>query len=152
MLKDIRLSRCYKPEGFGQVVSSSLHHFSEASENGYGQVVYVRLVNAIGKIHCSLVIAKSCVAQIKYTSTPRLELATSVLSTKMSAIIRKELQYEDLAEYYWTDSQVFLGYLRNTHKRYKVFVANRVHQIREHTDISQWNFVPSKMNPADCAS
>ena len=25
-------------------------------------------------------------------------------------------------------------------------------QIREHTDVSQWNYVPSKMNPADCAS
>ena len=58
ILKDIRLSRCYKPERFGQVVSSSLHHFLDASENGYGQVVYERLVNAIGKIHCSLVIAK----------------------------------------------------------------------------------------------
>ena len=75
ILKDIRLSRCYNPEGFGQVVSSNLHHFSDASENGYGQVVYVRLVNAIGKIHCSLVIAKSRVSPIKCTSIPRLELA-----------------------------------------------------------------------------
>ena len=112
----------------------------------------MRPVNVIGKIHCSLVIAKSRVTPIKYTSIPRLELAAPVLSTKMSAIIRKELQYEDLVEYYWTDSQVVLGYLRNTHKRFKVFVANRVHQIREHTDASQWNYVPSKMNPADCAS
>ena len=95
----------------------------------------------------------SFVAEVtfKYTSIPRLELAAAVLSTKMSAIIRKELQYEDLVEYYWTDSQVVLGYLRNTHKRFKVFVANRVQQIREHT-VSQWNYVPSKMNPADCAS
>ena len=113
------------------MVSSSLHHFSDASENGYGQVVYVRLVNAIGKIHCSLVIAKSRVAPIKYTSIPRLELAAAVLSTKMSAIIRKKLQYEDLVEYYWTDSQVVLGYLRNTHKSFKAFVANRVQKIRE---------------------
>ena len=86
----------------------------------------MRLVNAIKKIHCSLVIAKSHVSPIKYTSTSRLELAAAVLSTKMSAIIRNELQYEDLVEYYWTDSQVVLGYLRNTHKRFKVFVANRV--------------------------
>ena len=55
-------------------------------------MVYVRLVNAIGKIHCSLVMAKSRVAPIKYTSIPMLELA-AVLSTKMSAIIKKELQY-----------------------------------------------------------
>ena len=109
ILKDIKLRTCYKPEGFGQVVSCSLHHFCNASENGYGQVLYVRLVNATGKIHCSLVIAKSQVAPIKYTSIPRLELAASVLSTKMSAIIWKELQYEDIVEYYWTDSQVLLG-------------------------------------------
>ena len=151
-LKDIRLSRCYKPEGFGQVVSSSLHHFSDALENGYEQLVYVRLVNAIGKIHCCFVIAKSLVAPIKYTSIPKLELAGAVLLTKMSAIIRKELQYEDFVEYYWNDSQVVLGYLTNTHKRLKVFVANRVQQIREHTDVSQWNCVPSKMNAVDCAS
>ena len=124
ILKDIKLSRCYKPEGFGQVVSSTLHRFSDASENGYEQVVYVRLVNATGKIHCSLFIAKSRVAPIKYTSTPRLELAAVVFLTKMSAIIRKELQYEDIVEYCWTDSQVVLGYLRSTHKRFKVFVAN----------------------------
>ena len=37
------------------------------------------------------------------------------------------------------------------HKRFKVFVANQV-IIREHTDVSQWNNVPSKMNPAHCAS
>ena len=152
ILKDIRLNRCYKPERFGQVVSSSLDHFSDASENGYGQVVYVRLVNAIGKIHCSLVIAKLCVAPIKYTSIPRLVLAAAVLLTKMSTIIRKEVQYEDPVEYYWTDSQVVLGYLRNIHKRFKVFVANRVQQIRENTGVSKWNYIPSKMNPADCAS
>ena len=58
------MSRCYKPEGFGQVAKSSLHHFSDASESGYGQVVYVTLVNAIGKIQCSLAIAKSRVAPI----------------------------------------------------------------------------------------
>ena len=79
ILKDIKLSRCYKPEGFGKVVSFGLHHFSNASENGYRQVVYVRLVNATVKIHCSLVIAKSCVAPIKYTSIARLELAAAVL-------------------------------------------------------------------------
>ena len=90
-----------------------------------------------------MVITKLCVAPIKYTSIPRLELAAAVLSTKMS---------KDLVDYYWTDNRVVLGYLRNTHKRFKVFVANQVQQVTEHTDVSQWSYVPSKMNPADCAS
>ena len=54
-LKNIKLNRCYKPAGFGKVVSCTLHYFSDASERGYGQVTYIRLVNKIAKIHCSLV-------------------------------------------------------------------------------------------------
>ena len=44
ILKDTKLSRCYKPEGFDQVLSSSFHLFSDDTENGYGQVVYVSLL------------------------------------------------------------------------------------------------------------
>ena len=61
---------------------------------------------------------------MKYTSIPSLELAAAVLSTKMSRLVKKELGFDDMAEYYWTDSQVVIGYLRNTQKRFKVFVAN----------------------------
>ena len=45
-----------------------------------------------------------------------------------------------------------IGYLRNTQKRFKVFVAKRVQQIKESSDVLQWHFIPSKMNPADYAS
>ena len=113
-LQEIKLDRCYKPKGFGKVVSSSLHYFSDASESGYGQAAYLRLVDAAGKVHCSLVIAKSRVAPMKHISIPRLELAAAVLSTKMSGLVMKELGFDDIAEYYWTDSKVVIGYLRNT--------------------------------------
>ena len=88
-LKNIKLNRCYKPAGFGKVISCSLHYFSDASERGYGQVTYIRLVNKVGNIHCSLVMRKSRVASMKYTSIPRLELAVAVLSVKMAGIIKK---------------------------------------------------------------
>ena len=58
-LQEIKLDRCYKPKGFGKVVSCSLHFFSDASESGYRQATYLRLVDAAGKVDCSLVIAKS---------------------------------------------------------------------------------------------
>ena len=95
-LKNIKLNRCYKPSGFGKVVNCSLHYFSDASERGYGQVTYIRLVNKIGKIHCSLVMGKSGVAPIKYTSIPRLELAAAALSVKMAGIIKKELAIDHI--------------------------------------------------------
>ena len=151
-LKNIKLNRCYKPAGFGKVVSCSLHYFSDASERGYGQATYIRLVNKIGKIHSSLVMGKSRVAPMKYTSIPRLELAAAVLLVKMTGIIKKELAIDHISEYFWTDSQVVIGYIRNTQRRFKIFVANRVQQIREYSYITQWNYVSSKMNPADHSS
>ena len=96
------------------MVSCSLHYFSDASESGYGQATYLRLIDTAGKVHYSLVIAKSRVAPMKYTSIPRFELAAAVLSTKMLLN----------AEYYCTNSQVVIGYLRNTQKRFKFFVVN----------------------------
>ena len=45
-----------------------------------------------------------------------------------------------------------LWYIRNTTKKFKIFVANRIQQIHENSEVNQWSFVPSKDNPADQAS
>ena len=34
-------------------------------------------------------------------------------------------------------------------KRFKIFVANRVQLIREHSEPSQWTYIKLKKNPAD---
>ena len=130
----------------------SIHHFSDASENGYGQCSYLRLVNQDGKIHCSLLVGKSRVPPKKFVSIPRLELTAAVLSVKMACTLRKELGIKVAKEIFWTDSQVVLAYIRSNSKRFKVFVANRVQQIHENTSINQWAYVPTSDNPADDAS
>ena len=43
--------RCFMPAEFGQVASSQLYHFSDASGDEY--VSYLRLVNEEGNIHCA---------------------------------------------------------------------------------------------------
>ena len=88
----------------------------------------------------------------KFVSIPRLELTAAVLSTKMSSLLKKELHMPDIKERFWTDSNVVLGYIANEAKRFKIFVANRIQQIKEYTEISQWSYVPTKGNPADDAS
>ena len=77
-------------------------------------------------------------------STPRLELTAAVVSVKIACLIRKELNLGNIAERFWTDSQVVLAYIRSTTKRFKVFVANRVQKIQEHSDVNQWNYVKGK--------
>ena len=80
-LEMVHLGRCFKPHGFGKVVDCSLHHFSDACENGYGQASYIRLVDDGGRIHCSLVMGKAR-APLKYISIPRMELVAATLSVK----------------------------------------------------------------------
>ena len=88
----------------------------------------------------------------KFVSIPRLELVAAVLSVKISNMIKKELQLQELDEYFWTDSRVGLGYIANDTRAFKTFVANRVHMTQENNNSEQWKYVPSKENPEDDAS
>ena len=94
---------------------------------------------------------KARVTPRKFVSIPRLELTAVVLSAKCSKFIKKELQLEYTHETFWTDSKVVLEYIQNNTKRFKIFVANRIHQIHESCRVEQWRYVPSKLNPADHA-
>ena len=136
--------------GFGKITHASLHHFSDASADSYGQVSYLRIVNNERKINCRLMMGKSRVAPAKRPTIPRLELtAAAVVSTKVARSIKEELDIPILLELFWTDSQVVLAYISNEVKRFHLFVANRVKKIRECSDVTQWKYVPTKENPAD---
>lgn len=65
---------------------------------------------------------------------------------------KEELELKIDQEYFWTDSQVVLGYINNEARRFHVFVANRVQRIREITDPAQWYYIDTDQNPADHAS
>ena len=85
-VENIHISRCIKPHMFGEIVETSLHHFSDASEQGYGQCSYIRLVNDEGKIHCSLLVGKSRITPENFLPIPKLELTAAVLSVKMACL------------------------------------------------------------------
>ncbi|XP_074658651.1 uncharacterized protein LOC141911562 [Tubulanus polymorphus] len=112
----------------------------------------MRTTDSQGNVSCMLVLGKSRVAPLKVTTIPRLELTAALTAVKLSlAIIRElDIKVDDLI--YWTDSKVVLGYLRNETARYRTFVANRVSAIREGSDISNWRYVNTELNPADDAS
>ena len=95
---------------------------------------------------------KTRVAPKKFVSIPKLELFAAALSVKISNMIKKELQLQELDEYFWTDSRVVLGYIANDTRVFQTFVGNRVHMIQEYSNVEQWNYVLSKENPADDAS
>lgn len=112
----------------------------------------MRLVNTNNNVHVTFVIGKGQVAPIKGMTIPRLEIAAAVLAVKVDKLLRSSLQLQLDHSMFWTDSQSVLMYIASEHSRYKTFVANRVATIRDATELSQWNYIHSKSNPADDAT
>ena len=153
LLENINFNRCFKSPKFWRLIDCSLHHFSGASQDGYGQVSYLRLVDEDGHINCSLVIGKSRVTPLKFVSVPRLEFPAAALSVKVFLLLKKELtMWKTIREFYWTASMVTLGYIRNEEKRLKAFVANTAQLIRENSNMNQWRYIKTKKNRADYTS
>ena len=96
--------------------------------------------------------AKSRVTPLKPVTIPRLELTAALVSVKISNVLRKKLEYDHITEIFWTDSKVVIGYISNDTRRFHVFVANRVEQIRSLTSPQQWRYVKTDLSPADDAS
>ena len=125
------MDRCFEPPRFGRLIDCSLYHFSDASQDGYSQASYLRLLDQDGHIHCSLVMAKSRVTPLKFVSIPGLELTAATLSIKVSLLLKKELTISTpIREFHWTGGKVVLGYIRNEAKRFKVLMANKLQLIR----------------------
>ena len=151
-LERLSFPRCVKPPDFREVKSRQLHIFSDASSIGYGSVVYQRLCDNQGHIHCSFLIGKARLAPIKPVTIPRLELTAATVSVRLGEMMKKELNDKPDTTQYHTDSTTVLRYIKNDQKRFQVFVANRVQLIRNHSSPDQWRYVDTKENPADDAS
>lgn len=151
-LTSFGVDRCFKPPEFGETVDARLHHFSDASETGYGTVTYLVQKNSSNQIHCSFVLGKARVAPLKPMTIPRLELTAATLAVKVDIILKKELQLPLSDSKFWTDSTAVLKYTANENIRFKTFVANRVATILQASRVEQWSFINSRLNPADYAS
>ena len=146
----LKIKRCFKPSE--EVKVTELHHYSDASLQGYGACSYLRQITKDGKVSCSLLLAKARVTPLKTQTIPRLELQGAVIATRLATTLRKELKIKIDSEFFWTDSKITLGYIANDAKRFHMFVANRVQEIKQTTTPQQWHHVLSNDNPADLVS
>ena len=118
-LKSLKIDRCFKPKELCDIIEISLHHFSDASDFGYGGCHYLRFVDSNGSVHCCLIMGKSRVVPAKSNhTTPRLELIAATLSSQIAKFIAKELEYKIAYELFWCDNTCTLCYIRNCTKRF----------------------------------
>ena len=150
-LQDVEIPRCVKPSGF-ELKSSQLHCFCDASQTGYGAVIYMRSVSVTGEIHCSFIVARSRVAPIKPVTIPRMELVAAVVGVELTTFLKRELDLKLNNTIFWTDSTSVLQYIKSSSKRFKTFVANRIATIQAGSSPLQWKNVGTAHNPADIAS
>ena len=149
-LSEKHVSRCYFPKGV--IESIQLHGFSDASEDAYAGVIYLRLTDSDGNVHISLVTAKTKVAPIKRLTIPRLELCGAHLLAQLLNHVKEVFSLSLRDVFAWTDSTIVLSWLSGNPRRFKTYVGNRVSSIVEHIPPDRWSHVNGAENPADCAS
>ncbi|XP_028397220.1 uncharacterized protein LOC114521030 [Dendronephthya gigantea] len=148
------LNRCYCKELFADKTKSiQLHAFGDASESSYGACVYLRCEHE-ADVHCNLIASKTRVAPMTNQTIPRLELLSCLLASRLLNSVKEaigeilEIESDNL----WSDSTTALHWIKNTDKEYKVWVQNRVSEIRKLTSVETWRYCPTQFNPADVAS
>ena len=134
------------------ILSIQLHGFSDASEEAYAGVVYLRGEDSRGRVHVALVAAKSKVAPIRRLTIPRLELCGADLLAQLLHHLKEVFDVPLSDCYAWTDSTIVLNWLVGSCRRFKTYVGNRVSRIVELIPPDRWGHVNGTRNPADCAS
>ena len=147
-LADFEISRCLCPEIFPKV-SVELHVFGDASELAFGAVSYARFIFPNGKIYVAFIMSRSRMAPLRQLSIPRLELQAAVLSCRLADSVKRNMTLNIISTTFWSDSKIVLQYIQNESRRFHTFVANRVSEIQDSSELSQWRHVPGNLNPAD---
>ena len=152
-LQMVKIPRCYfdlPGVDWSSGAGVELHAFADASPKGYGAVVYVRVRGASG-VSVSLVMSKGRVAPLKRQTLPRLELLGCLMAARLVQFVLQALRLPAAIPYFcWTDFQeTALGWIRGSPQRWKQFVANRVTEIQNLTDVKCWSHCRSEDNPAD---
>ena len=151
LLTTLHVPRCYFSSK-KYPMTTQLHGFSDASEDAYSGVVYLRIEDSAKEVHTALVISKTKVSPIKRLSIPRLELCGAQVLAKLLCHAKRILSIPADSTFAWTDSTVVLGWLSGSPRRFKTFVGNRVSSIIDKLPPECWRHVPDTQNPADCAS
>lgn len=148
-LSNLRINRWISTSSSSSI---EIHGFCDSSISAYSAAVYVRTTSSLGITTVQLLCAKTKVSPLKTISLPRLELCGAVLLCRLMQTVAKSMSFEKSSHHLWTDSTIVLAWIKESPSRWTTFVANRVAEIQRHYPMLHWKHVPTKSNPADCAT
>ena len=129
-----------------------MHIYSDASEKAIAAAAY-SVGFKDGSVESKrLVLGKAKVAPKSGHTIPRLELCAAVLAVEVFKTIREHLKLTFEEVFFFTDSKVVLGYIKNRSRRFYTYVSNRVAKILHLSKPEQWFYVNTPDNPADSAT
>ena len=156
--EDLIISRSILPsnEYEQEKMDGELVGFSDASNIGYGCVLYIRWKNFDeSAIQVKFLCAKGKVTTIKGNTIPRNELNGAVILTRLAWSALESIKRTELAEYLNnskvnlnSDSTTVLSWVRSPAINYKPYVKNKIIEIQNLLPSSVWRYVPSTKNKA----
>ena len=149
-LLSLEFDRKLKP--INAIAPPEIHGFSDAGDNAYGAVLFLRWELADGSFYCVPVMTKAFVAPVKKKSIPRLELLGGLTLARIYDTSMKMLKFADVdrsKKFLWIDSSTVLSWIKTPPKEFRPFVSARVAEIQETLGSGDFRYIRSSDNPAD---
>ncbi|GFY19066.1 integrase_H2C2 domain-containing protein [Trichonephila clavipes] len=145
ILKDVNVPRCMKIDIF-----TELHVFVDVSKGSNAGCGFARSIVDF-RVRVNLIRVKSSVAPLKSLRIPRLEPTAFCIGTRLVNYILNAVNMPNLKVTLWFDSTITLWWIKE-YGNLSVFVADRVKEIRQLTQIQSWKYVRGNMIIVDLLS
>ena len=133
-LSGVKIPRSLKkPE---QVTDSQLHVFTDALQEAYGAVPYLRHECQSGNTTVRFVMSKAKVTPLQSVSVPRLELTAAIVGLRVAESVGQTTGLPKEKWTFWCDSLDVLHWVRGYSRQFKPFISKswgNADQNRSHT-------------------
>ena len=148
-ISECQLPRCIKMKTTRDIQNRVLC-FCDASAKAYATLIYLHQTNG-HESKVDLVFTKTRLTPLKGGMTiTRAELMAVLIGVRCLEFVKQQLKLAIEGIHLWSDSKCVLSWIRSD-KDLTVFVANRVCEIKSHSDVT-FSYVSTKDNPADIAT
>ena len=92
---------------------------------------------------------KTRVAPLRQTTIPRQKMQAELYATRLKKTIEDKTGFNFDKIFLWSDNTTVLSWITTFKLKHKMYIGNRICEIRDLTSTNQWNYVNTKDNPAD---